>query len=160
MLVRNLETGQEEKICEFHPASYRCWDLSPDGKEIVIADADPNSPSQLKIITVEDKQSRELLPRAWKPPYDEYKGFRSVAWSADGKSVLLNIPKYYWYNALWHVPVGGGEPREIFVTPKLGYWDSGLCVHPDGKRIAFNALGAEKGLWVMENFLPKSTTDK
>ncbi|TKJ39224.1 MAG: hypothetical protein CEE38_00265 [Planctomycetes bacterium B3_Pla] len=156
LLVRNLETDQEEKISEFQPAGLRCWDLSPDGKKVAIAHADPNSPSQLKIVTVENKQIRELLPRDWKPPHDEMEGFRCVAWSSDGKSVLLSIPKDYWHTVLWQIPIEGGEPREIFVTPKLGYWDSGLCVHPDGKRIVFNALGYQGGLWVMENFLPEA----
>ena len=154
LLVRNLETGQEKKISEFEPASGNCWDLSPDGKRLVIADADPNSSCQLKIISVKGEQMVELLPQDWDPPHDVYPWFRSVAWAPDGQSVLLSILKDYHHAVLWQISAKGGQPRQIFTTGKLGYWPSGFCVHPDGKRIAFAALGVDAGLWVMENFLP------
>jgi Tol biopolymer transport system component len=155
LLLRNLETGREKKISEFQPASRNCWDLSPDGKRLVIADADPNSSCQLKIISVKGEQLVELLPQDWDPPHEVYPWFRSVAWAPDGRSVLLSILKDYHHAVLWQISAKGGQPRQIFATEKLGYWPSGFCVHPDGKLIAFATTDVQDaGLWLMENFLP------
>jgi hypothetical protein len=35
-----------------------------------------------------------------------------------------------------------------------------LCVHPDGRRVAFTAGEPEIEIWVMENFLPPAQSAK
>lgn len=142
VLVRDLKTGREKRIFEFlSPPSYlNCWDLSPDGKRLVISGAGHTSPSQLKIISFEGAQLKELLPEKW----DEV---GEVAWAPDGKSVLFTVG-----GELWQISAEGGQPRKLF-TNKFGWWAS-LRVHPDGRHIAFHAYYAVRELWVMENFLP------
>ena len=57
-------------------------------------------------------------------------------------------------NQLWRVAVAGGEPQKLEIAmPGLGH----LRVHPNGRRIAFDAEAQPERIevWVMKNFLPQ-----
>jgi len=56
------------------------------------------------------------------------------------------------------VPVAGGK-SQVIREPFSGI--NTIHLHPDGHRIAFGGTSptAEEGIWVLENFLPK-TKDK
>jgi hypothetical protein len=61
--------------------------------------------------------------------------------------------------SLWRVPAKGGQPERLDLTMKG--WLTNLRVHPDGRRIAFDA--GEEGkeeVWVMENFLPAKAKEQ
>jgi hypothetical protein len=58
---------------------------------------------------------------------------------------------------VWRVPLDGGERRKLELnvagmTP--------FSVHPDGRQIAFGLTARAKDdeVWVLENFLPPSST--
>ena len=58
---------------------------------------------------------------------------------------------------VWPIPAGGGEPQPLgLAMDRL----RGLCVHPDGRQIAFTAGTPEIEVWVLENFLPTAQTAK
>ena len=76
----------------------------------------------------------------------------SVAWTPDGQSLLFMRSSGAGDSKaeLWLTPVQGGEPRKLDLAVQ-GMRD--LCVHPDGRHIAFTSAASRRGVWVMENFL-------
>ena len=55
-------------------------------------------------------------------------------------------------NALWRVPIGGGDPQLLLATEEPADF---LSVHPDGRRIAFYTGSSDTTeVWVMQHFLP------
>jgi hypothetical protein len=56
---------------------------------------------------------------------------------------------------VWRISVAGGTPQRVGLTMGgLGR----LCVHPDGRRIAFTAGSRQAEVWVMENLFPPAQT--
>jgi len=77
-----------------------------------------------------------------------------IAWSPDGQSLLfLKQPQdRNQKTELWLVPVQSGEPRKLELA-REGMID--ICLHPDGRHVAFTSVQNRDGVWVLENFLPK-----
>jgi Tol biopolymer transport system component len=78
-----------------------------------------------------------------------------IAWTPDGKGILLVVQEDTFKEtpmALWHVSLDAPQPRKI-MEADLGGW-TGVRVHPDGRRIAFDAARRYHESWVMENILP------
>lgn len=81
-------------------------------------------------------------------------------WTADGLNVLVarwtesppNTSEPVRMTTLWRVPVAGGQPVSTGLTMD-GLRDSSL--HPDGRRIAFNAGFRSSEHWALENLLAK-----
>ncbi len=149
LFAKDLETAREKKICELlqHRRAWHwaCWRLSPDGKRLVVGTPGRDSPAQLRILSVEGEEVRDLVPENWEKICD-------VAWAPDGQSVLFIVQKNP--TELWQISAEGGQPRKLLTT-KYIFWGS-LRVHPDGQHIAFHEESeiSGSGVWVMENFLP------
>ena len=81
-----------------------------------------------------------------------------LAWTPDGRHVLF-AKRRDEATELWRIPVEGGEPENLGMT--MGRIEH-LSIHPDGRRIAFTGPGPSPGakVWVMEDFLPKSTASR
>lgn len=146
LVMRDLETGKEKSIFEFIEQAGGgwnfWWDLSPDGKFIAVGAPGVESPSQLKIISIEGRELKQLLPEDWGKIFD-------VIWAPDGKTVLFTSQ-----GALWQISTEGGEPRKLLTSNGLGAASRiSICLHPDGKRIDFVGSEYSEELWVMENFL-------
>ncbi len=86
--------------------------------------------------------------------------FQLTGWGPDGLNLLVirwsrrpDAPTSEPRNeTLWRVPITGGAPVSTGLTME-GLRD--VSIHPDGRRIAFNA-GFKRGeQWVMENLLPR-----
>ncbi|MCK4758466.1 MAG: hypothetical protein KAT69_00380, partial [Candidatus Aminicenantes bacterium] len=58
---------------------------------------------------------------------------------------------------LWRVSLEDGEPQRIELSMR---GMRKLCVHPDGKRVAFSASYRETEVWVMENLLRLKKVEK
>ena len=129
--------------------------LSPDGRWIATTVGDKS----LWLFPVFEGEARELFRgKAYEP-----QGIaRYVAWTPDGRSVLISVDRKLGDAAatrrdvveggrdLLLVPVTGGQPRKIHV-------DALCCevkIHPDGKQIAFLSGEGKSEVWVLENFLP------
>jgi len=52
---------------------------------------------------------------------------------------------------LWLISAQDGEARKLDLTAESM---RDLCIHPDGRHIAFTAGPSQSEVWVMENFLP------
>ncbi len=90
----------------------------------------------------------ELIPRV---------NFYALAWTADSREVMFGrkSPGSSYPERtieLWRISAEGGEPQSVGLAMKrLRH----LRVHPDGRRIAFDAGERRQEIWVMENFLPE-----
>ncbi|MHC4171690.1 MAG: tetratricopeptide repeat protein [Planctomycetota bacterium] len=118
---------------------------SPDGKSIAYYSEDKT----IRVIPVKGGESREVVKvdkvNEW---WDE------LAWSRDGKKIA-----YSSKGSIWVVSLDGGEPEEM--KTGLDAKVTHISWSPDGKKIAFTASkGGDIELWLMENFLPKSTAGK
>lgn len=64
----------------------------------------------------------------------------------------------------FRVPVEGGEPRPIGISPsqddqvRFPRTVGALRVHPNGRQLVFVAMGEGSGaeIWALDNFLPKA----
>ena len=86
--------------------------------------------------------------------------FVLVGWLPDGLGLLVarsenrpnRLPNEPDPSTVWRVPITGGPPVSMGLTMD-GLRD--VSIHPDGKRIAFNAGWKRGEQWVMENLLPR-----
>ena len=150
-VVRNLTTGREEDLIRAkRPVRLRGFALSPDKQRLVYVTSVGSSvrSQALKIVPAAGGEPRELLQ------FDESEKMwlMSLAWTPDSQDVLF----IKWLmgdkgGELWRISAQGGEPRKVWAWKKPF---TGLCVHPDGQRIAFHTRTAMNETWVMENFLP------
>jgi Tol biopolymer transport system component len=138
IIARDLGTGQERQV---QSGDSKHFALSPDGRFLAVPRVDPLTKfSVLEIVALDTGQSRELL----RVP-DGGAFYRALSWSADGRYL------FFTKNELWRVAVENAE------SEKVGIAMDGLLelrVHPDGRRIAFDAKKFRAELWAMEQFLP------
>jgi hypothetical protein len=149
-VVRNLTTGREEDFIRAkRPVRLRGFALSPDKQRLVYITSVGSSfrYQALKIVPAAGGEPRELLQ------FDESENMwlMSIAWTPDSQVVLF----VKWLmgdkgGELWRISAQGGEPRKVWAWKKPF---RGLCVHPDGQRIAFHTRTVMNETWVMENFL-------
>ncbi|TET66190.1 MAG: hypothetical protein E3J56_14775 [Candidatus Aminicenantes bacterium] len=148
--VRHLLSGKEEEIYRKEDASQSHHvALSPDGKWIAFDDRVPLW--TLNVIKVTGGEPREL----YRMKSDE--NITSIDWSPDGREIFFTKWKKGILNQLWRVSLEGGEPQKIELSMR---GMRKLCVHPDGKRVAFSASFRETEVWVMENLLRLKKVEK
>ncbi len=142
IVVMDLETARETVLYdegwEIGPA------LSPDGRNLAF------------VVAEGDVHRLLAMPAAGGEPRGVYRyeagGHSSgnVAWLPDGHSVFFPV-EVGGGQQLWRVSVADGQLQKIDLQMATL---RDLCVHPDGKRIAFDSGTGGAEVWVMENFLP------
>ncbi len=150
ILARDLETGQERELHSvaepsFYPGGAA---LSRDGRQLAFAVRGESQSTVLKVMPAAGGEARDLLREVRLPL-----GRSTIAWTPDGLSVLFAREPSPGNSKteLWQISVQGGEPRKLELAAD-GMRD--VCVHPDGRHIAFTAGQDTSEVWVMENFLP------
>ena len=143
----DLETGRETPLYtdgyEISP------DLSPDGRHIAF------------VVAQGDTHRVLVMPATGGEPHEVYRyeaeGHASgnVAWSRDGMSVFYPVETEGGHQ-LWRASVAGGPAQRLDVQMETL---RNLCVHPDGRRIAFDSGSGGAEVWVMETFLPSGETE-
>jgi Tol biopolymer transport system component len=152
VLLRDLETGKTKELyCFTEPAHFVSrLTLSPDGGRLafVMAEDTKDRSMVLKVIPAAGGEARDVL-RGVEMPFCE----APIAWTADGSSLLFikQAGLHDQKNELWLIPAQGGEPRRLELAAE-GMRD--ICLHPDGRHIAFTSVQNKDGVWVLENFLP------
>ncbi len=152
ILVRDLETGKEKEL-------YRAFSdelfvsLSRDGRWLALINRAKKR--ILKVISTAGGEARELHR------FEQGRGFITYpTWTPDGRYIYFSKSNPEWEWELWRIPSEGGNPQNLGL--KRGSIEH-LCVHPDGRRIAFSSPPSNRKpeeLWVMENFLPKDKANK
>ena len=149
IMMYNLETDKEKELYR-EGVGRQGLDVSPDGRQLLFAKDD----KILMVIAVEDGEPRELLR------LQDTESIRGIAWTPDGRYVLF-VKRGSGQLELWRVPAEGGEPQTLLAKELKGLGDlEDISVHPDGRQVAFDVTRENQELWVMENFLPESTTSK
>ena len=165
LMTKDMESGREgELFCQEGArwVFFLTFALSPDGQQLAIASLNNNSSTgavERRILTMPAKggEPRELLKIEAKRSQ-----WRAIAWTPDGKALLFfdNTPKRG--GAVFLIPAGGGQARELCRPQPMMYGVllTALDVHPDGKRFAFDCYEYRHEVWVMENFLPTTAASK
>jgi Tol biopolymer transport system component len=157
--ARDIQSGAER---QFGPdevpapnAAPRFLSLSPNGAWRALARVDAGAKStSLQLRDIHRGTTRELLRVA------EPEGLgQIIQWTPDGRFIVF-VKTFGGGSSrreLWRVPAEGGTARKIDM-PVVGDF---LRFHPDGRRVAFAAGEREASeIWVMENFLPASSSKK
>ena len=156
---RDLESGKEEEVFRLsRPGRIHRLTLSPDGRQFAFEDR-----GILKVLPVGGDQPRELLNVKGAKKAEEENGRRAgistLAWTPDASQLLFSTNGDDGWSNLQRVATTGGEPQPIDVKARgLSF----LSVHPDGRRIFFQATlqPGKSEVWVMENFLPSMDGSK
>jgi Tol biopolymer transport system component len=160
LIRRELASDEEKTLFEFSDRNgWFTWAVSHSGEFVAIAlneeEGNPNARAKkIMVIPSAGGQMTELVR------WDERPGaIWDVAWTPDGKGILFVLQTDIFAETpmeLWHVSIDTPQPRKI-MEADLGGW-SGVRVHPDGRRIAFDARRRFHELWVMENIVPATST--
>jgi Tol biopolymer transport system component len=155
IMIHQIDTGQAKEIYRLVGASWAAVAISPDGRQVAFVEPDKAKQSAaIKIMPVAGGEPRELLRVG---PPESINDESRMEWTPDGRHLLIvrRSSRGWPMTELWRVPVQGGEPQKLGLAMERIRFPS---VHPDGRRIAFDA-GQWKPrrleLWVMENFLPE-----
>jgi Tol biopolymer transport system component len=157
VMVRDLETGKDKELYSAaDPAHFASrLTISPDERQLAfVMAADTEGSMVLKVMPAAGGEARDLLRGARIPL-----GEAPIAWAPDGSSLLFarqpNPPDSK--TELWLISVQGGEPRKLELAAD-GMRD--ICIHPDGRHIAFTSVQDRNEVWVLENFLTASQSAK
>ena len=120
----------------------------------------------IKVLPTEGGEPRTLLEGKDLNLRDTESFYGPFVWTPDGRYVLFITGSDEQPDSmvqLWRISAEGGilqkllEEREMLRPLKV----FPLSLHPDGRRIAFQkGKYGHKDFWVMENFLPTSTSSK
>ena len=154
LIARDLESGREKELFRVvPPAQLTNRALSPDGQRFVLSivpEATRPLAPVLKILSVAGGEPRELIQ------FGKSENLRAVGvtWTPDSRNVLFCKWRFPADKELelWRISAEGGEPRRLCSRKAFGH----MRVHPDGQRVAFCDRSTTRGLWVIENFLPKA----
>lgn len=155
MVVRNMETGEEQEIYRFPRFELRIRiAVSSDGRWLAFLNNGQDTVRTLRIIPAVGGTARDIWDFGKVEPGAPS---QDLAWSHDGRYILFNEPNTIdTARDLWRIPVEGGVPE------KMGLQKSGgirpITVRPDGRQLAFASRGAPSTaseIWVIENFLPE-----
>jgi Tol biopolymer transport system component len=125
VLIIPANGGAERKVA----VAGRGLDWSPDGGSLVIMEPEPDKPRGLLLLNLTTGETRRLTTAPAGVQAD-----RSPRFSPDGQSVAFSRTGTDNQSTIFVVPVGGGEPREVF-HEKRG--TLGLDWTDDGKEIVF-----------------------
>ena len=170
IVERDLSSGNEKEVIR-GSGHMALWDLSPDGKYLVVAEWDffPGPPAlpartgkwRVLLAPASGGEPRELM-------HGESQEAGVLMWAPDSRSIFVYSlrDRSTLDHEVWRVAVDGTEPQKLdlnvnFLGP-LCCTDQRLRPHPDGKRVAFAAAGPTKSdqVWALENFLPPSEKGK
>ena len=140
-----LDSGRMREI--LRDRSLRPAAVSPDGRMLATILRDQKSSVALVASLVDGSKPREVV----RVSHPQALGF-NVSWAPDSEGLLVSA---IWIGderrESWLVPVAGG-PHKVLDLP--GYRWGRIRVHPDGRRVAYQAGSLKYEVWVLENFLP------
>ena len=158
LVVRDIASGTETTLFAA-PENIRVTSpaVSPDGQQIafrVLEGFRPDGKPRRRAFMVIPRAGGEAQELA--PHHDNRHRWGQAVWAPDARYLYFSdtTDDNNWATVeLWRVPIAGGKPQKVGISMAGNL--SGLSMHPDGRRIAFQAPRVAPGTWVLENFLPK-----
>lgn len=146
LVRRDIASGAEREVHRFGDAILHSLSAAPDGRSLALALIGEDGGARIALVSLAGGTPRDLA-RLRRP---ESVAFDSVTWSADSRLVLFVKPitagRQRTYEA-WAIPVERGDPFKLGLSmPGL----SRLRVHPDGRRVAFQAGESQREIWAIE----------
>jgi beta-lactamase regulating signal transducer with metallopeptidase domain/Tol biopolymer transport system component len=166
LMSRDMESGREKELFSMENAAMAQslnFALSPDGRQLALAAWEiKRSPMtfihRIMILPAQGGEPRELLRNG------DLRQYPTIAWTPDGQSLLFTntIPEGGRGNAVFYIPAGGGQARELCrpQTMMYGHLWSVLDINPDGRRLAFDCFEYRHEVWAMADFLPAAAPSK
>jgi Tol biopolymer transport system component len=120
--------------------------VSPDGRQLAftVNEATPDEPASIWVMDADGTNARSVyrLPKGTASP--PYRG--PVIWTEDARHLLFVMTGGGGGTSLWRVSTAGGDATNIAVDlPSI----RAFRLHPDGKRLAFDAGDPSFEVWVM-----------
>ena len=151
IVSKNLETGEETNLYTGNVGNIA---LSPDGQQLAFTtDAYTGAVDHmLKVIPTTGGQPRDVFRSK---ETESFAPTTSLFWTPDGKHLVFSsgLTQESEFEEseveLWQVPVQGGARKRLGI--KMPYLRN-AGIHPDGKRVVFQAGDRNYDVWVMENF--------
>jgi len=142
LMRRNLENGEEKELYRTASPQMKIDDLSLSRDDwhlaFIAADMEGKTES-LMILSAEGGHPRELFRSS-------EASISNLAWTKDGRHVLMVRYPKDGSSQVCSIPVEGGELRPSALAPRL------TAVHPDGRRIVFyNSISGTEEVWVLKN---------
>jgi len=122
--------------------------ISPDGRTIACFEASADGTSTLKTVSVTGEEPHVL--------HRFERGHRLLGvlrWTSGGRLVYGRWIDQRETPTAFAIPASGGVPVEL--DPRIPGHPT-LAIHPDGRRVAFEAGGTSLEVWALENFLPSA----
>ena len=149
ILARKTEKGVEQELFQVQgKLPWTSASISPDGTRLAIMSWEAQR--AITVVPTSGNGASKVLYRleAFWGPSPTW-----PAWTPDGRSIIFTRQSDPTGMGIWRISADGGDPQDLGITTVGDI--SGICVHPDGNRLAFSAFEPlAKELWVMENFLP------
>jgi Tol biopolymer transport system component/predicted Ser/Thr protein kinase len=148
-LVLNPRSGEEHPLVEDELAGYifgPCW--SPDGGQIVMfwnRDNQVQPSMDLWVLSPADNTRRVIADGIYNP----------VAWSSDGKWIYAVDYGVKESNALYRIPVSGGEPELYVNLPFDDVRSDRFSITPDGRKVVYAEVITSSDAWIIDNFDPE-----
>ena len=125
--------------------------LSSDGKQIAFVEGSRIDLDQVMVMSSSGGEARRIASASGKPQ----RGVTSIAFVPDDRGIVYSLRPEEGVEQLWYAPLDGGSTIQLPLEMESL---SDLAVHPDGRRLFFVSRQQSSELWVMEGFLPDSTT--
>ncbi|HKP68039.1 MAG TPA: hypothetical protein VJV05_02070, partial [Pyrinomonadaceae bacterium] len=147
LIVRNLETGAENRLAAVHAPStfldngYPDW--SPDGKKIavVVFRNAPRAPvSGLVVVDAESGDMEEI-------EQPQLRQFEQAVWLADGKSLIVSARENGKFFQLWHLEYPEGRLQKV--TNDLNIY-RGVSLSADKTKLLARQFTVYSHLWTGE----------
>jgi Tol biopolymer transport system component len=154
IVERDVKSGEEREV--FSQPGLDIYEPAPDGRHLAVRTLVEGVAERLAnvlLVSFDGSQPRELFPAA----LDGQNTQRTIAWTPDGKAVLVLKRPTDAPSELWLAPVDGGLPRKVDTIGDgwpSGALDSGFALSADGQQIAFLTGSSSAEVWALENFLP------
>jgi Tol biopolymer transport system component len=162
LIQRDLVTGKERVL--FRSRYTGGVNISPDGRYMAAADADPSSNTRvLRLVPLAGGEPVEVMriPSETTPEQLVRNnaamgvGFSNPSWAPDSRSFLVWKKRQGPTNSeLWQVFVDGRQPRAVQAPPVAVAANTFFAVDADGT-VAFRYREeTHGGVWALDNFLP------
>jgi len=138
----DLTRGKGERLGAIE--GWHQFSLSPDGERIALLTEKEHRPT-IRLLTIADHKWRELSLEPGSNTGD-------LTWTADGKGFFVTASQLRWHNrgAVLYVTLAGKTNPLPLTSDFLNIRN--LLPSPDGKFLAFEALGYDSNVWILDNF--------